>query len=782
MQLDVRYYKFGLVGASADGQGAVGPAGECGNFNCQYLQAKNDQIHELKTRLAEQAFMRAPQGRTLRLFSDLKEDGRGMRLRHIAERTATLFSEPNLSHEYGLRLVSCVFAESRADGSVVLDAEGQRAAHVHVLYFTPDAEHENRLRRVVKMELGQFPFLHHIQTQLSDLVHPQPAPSGEGPLPPLTDRLVAINSLHLVPQIVTRAYRRLLGDHFPPNWVLQNANTAAAKCVPIVTDPPRRCAMRTFTSTLRYMLEHSASFREKVLALGPHRLPVVLHADGGENSSDTGVVCLTAKPLLCWAACGNISLDSLLAEVPLGLLWSRHEDANEMQTAFQPVLDDLHHLQAHGLALPGPAAPTLRFLFINANDLKIVEECLSVEGGACSVCGVHIADIKLDTDSTRSYTINTTVPPLAKVTYMPNIMRSMLNSVPDLLHLTKNTLKTLLKPVIEMAIASPDVRLRFALCVRRHANMPRFAFRQSSTGRISMPSLDASHYCKIFAALQVEQVLQPSAAAHTSPAIKKTFALFDVLLRALHVDAGDPNYLSPEAYKAAAKKAERSFRFSHTSEAMTKYIHYLLHHIPEYLEQHETIYQFSMQSSEALVYRIRRVFFRNTMHHDHRVDPGHPAIVGIMQNFNKLLQGLAKGLFLPGDLAAKHKAGDDDDDEPSLVGPEAVLYNPHHWVPRVAFEAPELPLGDLDAESEPVVVNVGGHKLDDASEAGPAVAEAAETAEATEPAEGGAGAADTSRAGHAEAQDDDDDDDEEPAARSERAKRRRVGASRRRKE
>ena len=44
------------MGASLDGQGVAGPEGPCGNYNCVYLQGKNNEIRELKARLAIQAF------------------------------------------------------------------------------------------------------------------------------------------------------------------------------------------------------------------------------------------------------------------------------------------------------------------------------------------------------------------------------------------------------------------------------------------------------------------------------------------------------------------------------------------------------------------------------------------------------------------------------------------------------------------------------------------------------------------------------------------------------
>lgn len=45
-----------------------------------------------------------------------------------------------------MRLVGAVFADSQADGSVVLAADGERAAKIRVLMFAPDVANGNRLR------------------------------------------------------------------------------------------------------------------------------------------------------------------------------------------------------------------------------------------------------------------------------------------------------------------------------------------------------------------------------------------------------------------------------------------------------------------------------------------------------------------------------------------------------------------------------------------------------------------------------------------------------------
>lgn len=181
-----------------------------------------------------------------------------------------------------------------------------------------------------------------------------------------------------------------------------------------------------------------------------------------------------------------------------------------------------------------------------------------------------------------------------------------------------------------------------------------------------------------------------------------------------------------------------------------------------------------MQSSEALVFRIRRVFFRNTLHHDHHVDPGHPAIVAIMENFNKLLRGLACAIFQPGDLATKRRAeaeevdDDHEGDEREEVGPDPPRYNPHHWIARLALTAAELPLHAGHGGEDPTVVNVGGPAVAGpaavAAEAGPAEADTAPAPVAPAPrgrggtVHGGA----RGRGGASHPDDDDDDDDDEP--------------------
>eukprot|EP00048_Salpingoeca_helianthica_P007971 m.116686 g.116686 ORF g.116686 m.116686 type:complete len:778 (-) comp14473_c0_seq2:73-2406(-) len=655
---------------------------ECHTGSCIQLTHYRGLIRNFSGKLAEFSYAGSRGGPPLKPLWELQRKQFYDRTKVIAETISRSFSSQFFPTDFGMQLVCCVFARSNpATGQLELH-EG-RFQSLFPLYFEPETGEGGQVapRRILLNRLANHPqhkSLHQVIENIAPIVrateqaaathaeeHPHAggasAPS-DAPAEALTEKLAFMNTINLVSKQAEESIRRLLKQPFPKTTLLRQAHRKLSHCIPIQHHPTANCAWRLLSDILRFIHGASLHFRQAIAALGEQPLPILLHADGGKIAKHSGQVCFSAKIMVAWAA--HLSLDSVFAELPLGILWTESEDAGEIDAAFAPIEADCALLEREGLNLGG--GRTLRIRYTSSCDYKMTEELAGEAGNDCIGCNTPLSVIKADRTQAREYTLRVESFPPATSVLTARLVPQRINSLPDILHLAKGVLTSLLKPIFHIALHNEEVLDRLVRNVRQ-GGFPSFHFNRSTTGVVSPPSLDVRQLRKIFCFLNVDYVLGEAETKGQIASLERTFKLVDDLLRVLHVGG-----IAPDAYKAQAHAAQRAFRFSHLNDGMTKYMHMLFDHIHEYLAAHGTIYQASMESLEAAIGRIKAVFHHATLHCGFGAESILPALTQVMHNFNATLWGYAYGIVTPGETIPKprprhrkhhHNAGHDSDED-----------------------------------------------------------------------------------------------------------------------
>ncbi len=360
-------------------------------------------------------------------------------------------------------------------------------------------------------------------------------------------QLSFINSLHLVSREVERETRRLLGPlRYPPERALRGAHSRLASLVQVDVNAKGNCVTRRFSSLLQLLLQNCEQFRSLCNHLFDDHMPliVLLHSDAvGRNSQSSGIVAFSAK-IMNWTQ-SPLPKNSVYSELLLGLLWTKVENADEMTVAFQPVVQDLQSLRDLGLTISEGRNLTLDF--VTASDLKMTIVLHRSPNSQCYACHTELVEMKSNAVSEPEYGISTDPLPLS--TFYASLVPNLLDVVPDILHLTKNIISTILKPIFDLAISHDAVRRRLIFNVRYVCGVRHFDAIKTSA-KISFTNLDTRSLCKLWSAIKIGHILGSEWLPQEITNFKHTMNAIDQLLHALHASSTlSQFYLEPAAYK-----------------------------------------------------------------------------------------------------------------------------------------------------------------------------------------------------------------------------------------
>ncbi|XP_067023592.1 uncharacterized protein [Acropora muricata] len=94
--------------------------------------------------------------------------------------------------------------------------------------------------------------------------------------------------------------------------------------------------------------------------------------------------------------------------------------------------------------------------------------------------------------------------------------------------------------------------------------------------------------------------------------VKKLWKGFSDLVEALDSEPGQENYKTPQQFKDHARMWARFFQVVHYDEDVTSYIHALVYHVPQFLEQCGALSIFNCQTVEKKNHQQSRMFHQGT--------------------------------------------------------------------------------------------------------------------------------------------------------------------------